>query len=66
MMQTFTLSYLPRDVFLVFAAFFACFAFGVAGSLFAAALSRCFLVAIGPTLSAAAASTPALACHRIP
>jgi hypothetical protein len=57
---------LPRDVFLVLAAFFACFAFGAAGSLLAAALSRCFLVAIDPTLSAAAASTAALPCHRSP
>ena len=39
---------------MVFAAFFACFAFGVAGSLDAAALSRCFLVGIVVTLPCAA------------
>jgi hypothetical protein len=50
---------------LVFAAFFACFAFGVAGSLVAAALSRCFLVGTVVTLSCAAASTATIARHRV-
>jgi hypothetical protein len=44
---------LPRDVFLTFAVFFAAFGVVVSGFSEAAALSRCFLVAMCVTVDSA-------------